>query len=1385
MQRRRNAERVQALREWYAPLVKGLPEPVLAEALVGEAYQRFRSGGAVPDDQVEPLEAIVVQHVRPAVPARGEGPRFEGHWSHLNDAPARRRLAQVIAAVGQVETSGAETPAYAGTAFRVAPDLVMTTRSVAESLVVGDGAGGVRFRPGSSVSIDFGSGADADPIDGYPIASVVLMHAHLDIALLRLAAAPPGPWLALWAEDPGLLQGREVAVVGYPQFDQRYGTALQKAIFGASPGVKRVMPGKVIQPRLHTSLGRQGLALTHDSITLGGRSGAPVVDIESGRVVGVSFASFYLDANFAVPISELARDPEVWDAGLQFDGGSRPLRSPWSEDDAGPLAASAPAESLAASVPAVPPAADAGAPSIREAVERLVARLEPEAFREFLRAQDLGAVVRAVPARKDNAELVRALERRGLLDERFLEALVAAVPHAPATLSRAALSPWLPQSILSRALWAVAAVPPTVMELHALGSPWRDYLLGTDGLPTGAAATLERLAYDTRPEVARVLAWLVRRLYESVDTTDNERVDALYEALRHLEGGADGLTATAPAVPLGLAGPPTMRGLGYLTRGLEAARSVGLVRLQGPGAPAPTGSSAWLLTPDLVVMPGHVLLSPSPGSARHFDTDGADERAAAAVLVLDFDGYEQKPSEHALRSLELLDLHLDMAIVRLASPVHDRLPLRIGADPLQPHRTRLAMFHHPRLGPKQMSREGLLLRASTNDLIYLIDTEPGSAGAPIFDEEWRVVGFHRAFTNYRAEPGQPSIRAKLGTPVAAILSRLRDRQGHTGFWREVVAAQPALKSVNVNLAAELATAAKVPVVLQLLGDAPLDGVDGFHVTSQSAGIVTGLCEGPGLNGLIDHPRVLSVDVSRPAGSPECAVSIPHIRADLVHGLPHEERGARALIGFIDSGIDVRHRAFCDADGHTRIVAFWDQHDRRSPAGDTATAAVAESDAGRALVDRCHIAYGAVYAAEDIQRFLDDPARLPPTFPPAEAMMHGTVVAGVAAGRRTGTTEDHFAGGVAPDARLIVVRYDLQNASVGYSKGHIDALEFLEQMADLEQLPMVVNISNGMNAGAHDGTSPVERRCNAFSDYGQKPGRIIVKSAGNERRQGRHAALTVPQGAVKSVRWRSQNQAGLAPSQLGDELELWFHHLNSYRFRLKAPSSNEPSPYIDGTHRTLNEYLPNGNLVAAQLTPYRAENGGGFLNIKVSPGEADSVETGVWLLEITGLLVPQREPLHAWLEQMPDRHVFFQDFIDEHFTVTIPGTAEHVISVGAIAPAELMTPYEDSSWGPTRKGLERPDIVAPGVAVFGPGAARGDLRALRSESGTSLAAPHVSGAIALALSACVKAGRPPHSSFRIRGALQETARHGTRMWNEETGYGALDAAAFFETLQSDN
>src|SRR6185503_7082866 len=93
-----------------------------------------------------------------------------------------------------------------------------------------------------------------------------------------------------------------------------------------------------------------------------------------------------------------------------------------------------------------------------------------------------------------------------------------------------------------------------------------------------------------------------------------------------------------------------------------------------------------------------------------------------------------------------------------------------------------------------------------------------------------------------------------------------------------------------------------------------------------------------------------------------------------------------------------------------------------------------------------------------------------------------------------------------------------------------------------------------------------------------------------------------------------------------------------------------------------------------------------LHIEILKGTHGQVQDGEWYLEITALQIGDRQPIHAWLEELPNRELFFLDYIDDEYTITIPGTAENVITVGAVeigGVPTMMKPYKNSSWGPSR------------------------------------------------------------------------------------------------------
>ena len=89
--------------------------------------------------------------------------------------------------------------------------------------------------------------------------------------------------------------GRPVAAVGYPAWDGgRNDKKLMEELFDSVYDVKRFSPGVL------TGTTSEGIVILGDYTSLGGNSGSPVVDLETGKVLGLHFAGVFRESNYAV-----------------------------------------------------------------------------------------------------------------------------------------------------------------------------------------------------------------------------------------------------------------------------------------------------------------------------------------------------------------------------------------------------------------------------------------------------------------------------------------------------------------------------------------------------------------------------------------------------------------------------------------------------------------------------------------------------------------------------------------------------------------------------------------------------------------------------------------------------------------------------------------------------------------------------------------------------------------------------------------------------------------------------------------------------------------------------------------------------------------------------
>lgn len=259
------------------------------------------------------LEAIVRLTGRPPMLVRNDKVVMEP----LPDFPVGtdlkiRALEKWLPSVGRVEFLNANS-AWGGSGSVVATRgndlLVMTNRHVAKIVAKRHYDGrGVFLRNTAGIrcgaEVDFREEAVSIPGDRSRTVAVVAIDyladdLAADIALLRIAPGSfPLPSVIQLADAEASI-GDLVALIGYPAFDPRNDSTVQARYFHDIYDVKRFAPGRVMQSLTGAT------ALQHDCTSLGGNSGSPLIDLNTGRIVGLHFSGSYGVGNTAVGVTTI------------------------------------------------------------------------------------------------------------------------------------------------------------------------------------------------------------------------------------------------------------------------------------------------------------------------------------------------------------------------------------------------------------------------------------------------------------------------------------------------------------------------------------------------------------------------------------------------------------------------------------------------------------------------------------------------------------------------------------------------------------------------------------------------------------------------------------------------------------------------------------------------------------------------------------------------------------------------------------------------------------------------------------------------------------------------------------------------------------------------
>ena len=491
-------------------------------------------------------------------------------------------------------------------------------------------------------------------------------------------------------------------------------------------------------------------------------------------------------------------------------------------------------------------------------------------------------------------------------------------------------------------------------------------------------------------------------------------------------------------------------------------------------------------------------------------------------------------------------------------------------------------------------------------------------------------------------------------------------------------------------------------------------------------------------------------------------------------------GKGVIVGVIDDGCAIAHPNFLvPGKLESRILYLWDQAAATpkpgadpywSDPGNFPARELTKAAIGRALA--AHVQGG---------RVREDALHEALAYPVAIAS-HGTHVLDIAAGNGQSLTGTE---GVAADADIIFVQLPSQLVEEGgpLLESHILAgVQYIFDRAGNQ--PAVVNISYGGYSGPHDGTSDLAK---GIDDLLAIDGRAVVVSAGNGFEADCHMQGTVAaDGNLVPLKWL------LSPEDpTTNQLEIWYDPPGRLEMVLMPPGANAGlHPAVGpGEWKVIRRQGDNG--VVGWIAHHIGQNGGSNViridlnategettdSLKGQPGNAQQgippppafaapAPSGRWLVGVRNKGGPP-VAFHAWIARddlrtrsgrRRQQSRFPEDEAEPRSSVADLATGRLAICVGAhnIATGEMC---RYSACGPTRDGRRKPDVTATAedTAAGGGVLCASSRRAQPSRfGGTSAAAPHVAGMVALTMQARADAGDAPLAAAQIRQAVIDGA-----------------------------
>lgn len=446
-------------------------------------------------------------------------------------------------------------------------------------------------------------------------------------------------------------------------------------------------------------------------------------------------------------------------------------------------------------------------------------------------------------------------------------------------------------------------------------------------------------------------------------------------------------------------------------------------------------------------------------------------------------------------------------------------------------------------------------------------------------------------------------------------------------------------------------------------------------------------------------------------------------------------GQGVLMAIIDSGIDYLLPDF-QFNGESRILYLWDQSQppdetkgQHTPAGFRVG-----TEFNKAQID------AAIQAATET----GNRREALQIVPQQDTSGHGTGVAAVAASSNSSI----LLKGVASGCELLIVKLGTtpENDFPGTTQLMRGITYALRKALELNR-PLVINLSYGNSYGSHDGTSLLERFLDNASGVGRN---VICVGCGNEGAGGGHI-----EGNVKVD---DMVELAVAERELTLNIQLWKSYEDRFGVILVSPGRVRYEVVLSGSPGRQEVVLGTTKVLiyVGMPTPYSSLQELFFVFLPTGA----YVDSGVWEWQFT----PEKIVSGNYQMYLPTVALrnsgtrFFQP--TPNLTLTIPSTARAVISVAAYN--DTLNAYADfSGRGLPESGQiyldsegGKPDLAAPGVGILAAKAGGGT----DTYTGTSFAAPMVSGAAALLMEWGIVQGNDPYLyGEKVKAFLRKGAK----------------------------